>query len=102
MGLRSSAALTLAGVACATSALAWQQQRVQAESDPTFRVDVRLVRLLATVKDNHGRPLAGLTDKDFTITDNGIPQQITLFERHTAQPLSVAMVRALQLQELAQ
>ena len=90
MGFRRSTALILLMLACAVGVYAWQQQQQQA--DPTFRIDVRLVRLLATVKDNYGRPVAGLTEKDFRITDNGVPQQITLFERHTAQPLSVAIL----------
>lgn len=58
----------------------------------TFRADVRLVRLLATVKDAAGGLVGGLTKEDFRVFDNGVEQQISLFERHTAQPLSVGVV----------
>lgn len=60
--------------------------------EPVFRVKVNLVRLLATVKDANGAPLAGLNKADFTIFDNGVKQEISVFERHTAQPLSVAVM----------
>ena len=50
--------------------------------ETTFRVDVNLVRVLATVKDAEGRLVGSLEKKDFTLLDNGAPQQIALFERH--------------------
>lgn len=69
--------------------LAAAQQQSQ---EPVFRVDVQLVRLLATVKDVHGQPIGGLEKKDLEVYDNGVRQEIALFERHTAQPLSVAIL----------
>jgi Ca-activated chloride channel homolog len=60
--------------------------------EPVFKVDVRLVRLTATVKDANGGAVGGLEKTDFTVLDNGVPQTINLFERHTAQPLSVAIL----------
>jgi Ca-activated chloride channel family protein len=78
---RSAAGLTL--VAAALVAVA---------QEPTFRVDVRLVRMLATIKDNYGNPVGNLKKEEFTVLDNGVPQEIKLFERHTAQPLSVALL----------
>ena len=86
MGLvrRTAVMALLAGLA-----VAQQQQQSQ---DPVFRVDVQLVRLLATVKDANGQPVAGLHKTDLEIFDNGVKQEIALFERHTAQPLSVAIL----------
>jgi Ca-activated chloride channel homolog len=60
--------------------------------EPTFKVDVQLVRLIATVKDTTGKPVGGLSQNDFTVFDNGVKQSISLFERHTAQPLSIAVL----------
>lgn len=60
--------------------------------DTVFKVDVRLVRLIATVKDTTGKPVGGLSKDDFTIFDNGAKQTISLFERHTSQPLSVVIL----------
>ena len=50
--------------------------------ETVFRVDVSLVRLLATVKDAHGALVGDLGKKDFTVYDNGVQQDITLFEHH--------------------
>ena len=80
---RSTAVLSLAAAAASIFAVA---------QEPTFRVDVRLVRLLATVKDSSGNPIGNLKKEDFTVTDNGVAQEIALFERHTEQPLSVALL----------
>jgi Ca-activated chloride channel homolog len=65
---------------------------VVAAQEPVFRVNVRLVRLLATVKDNYGQSIGNLTKDEFTVLDNGVPQEISHFERHTEQPLSVALL----------
>jgi Ca-activated chloride channel homolog len=59
---------------------------------PTFRVDVSLVRVLATVKDSNGRLIGSLDKDDFTILDNGTRQQIAVFERRTEQPLLVSLL----------
>lgn len=63
-----------------------------ADTDPTIRVDVRLVRILATVKDANGALIGSLDKNAFEVRDNGVPQQIAVFERQTAQPLSVAIL----------
>jgi Ca-activated chloride channel family protein len=60
--------------------------------EPTFKVDVQLVRMLATVKNDAGAPIGGLSKEDFQIYENGIKQQISIFEPHTEQPLSVAIL----------
>lgn len=62
------------------------------EMAPTFRSDVRLVPLLATVKDENGQLIADLEPHEFTITDNGVRQEITVFEKRTEQPLSVSIL----------
>lgn len=59
---------------------------------PVYRVEVRFVRLLATVKDQYGRLVGSLAKQDFTVYDNGVQQEIAIFERRTEQPLSVALL----------
>ncbi|HYA16646.1 MAG TPA: VWA domain-containing protein [Bryobacteraceae bacterium] len=63
-----------------------------AQDSPVIRVDVRLVRILATVKDANGGLVGSLEKSDFTVKDNGAPQEIAVFERQTDQPLSVAIL----------
>jgi Ca-activated chloride channel homolog len=78
--------LAAAALACALLAAAQQ------EPEPVFRVDVRLVRMLATVKDPQGALVGGLDKSDFRVFDNGVPQEIAIFERRTEQPLNIALM----------
>ena len=63
-----------------------------AQERPIIRVEVKLVRVLATVKDAAGQPAGALERDDFEIYDNGARQQVAVFERQTAQPLYVAVM----------
>ncbi len=62
------------------------------EQEPVFRVDVKLVRILATVKNNAGELIGGLEKADFEVLDNGVRQELSVFERRTEQPLSIALL----------
>lgn len=61
-------------------------------ASPNFRSDVRLVPLLATVKDENGRLIADLDRDEFVVYDNGVEQRISVFEKRTEQPLSVSIL----------
>jgi Ca-activated chloride channel family protein len=58
----------------------------------TFKVDVKLVRLLVTAKDSKGTLIGSLDKPDFTVYDSGVKQEVAVFEHHTALPLSVALL----------
>lgn len=62
------------------------------DQQPRFTVDVRLVRVLATVKDTSGQLVGRLSKDDFYVLDNGVPQQLAVLEHHTEQPLSIAVM----------
>lgn len=47
--------------------------------EPTFKVDVQLVRLLATVKDSNGQLIGNLRREDFIVHDNGVRQEVSVF-----------------------
>jgi len=68
-------------------AAAPQSQKQQ----PTFRVNVRLVNVFATVTDAHGAPVAGLTKDDFQVLEDGVPQNISVFGQESELPLSIAL-----------
>ncbi|MSV35296.1 MAG: VWA domain-containing protein [Bryobacterales bacterium] len=63
-----------------------------AAQEPVFKVDVRLVRLLVTVKNLAGELVGSLEARDFAVTDNGVKQDIAVFEHQTTQPLSIALL----------
>lgn len=60
--------------------------------DPVLRVDVKLIRILASVRDQNGQLLGGLGKEDFQIFDNGAEQEIAIFERSTTQALNVIVM----------
>ena len=57
-----------------------------------IRVDVNLVRILATVKTADGRLVGALDKGDFELSDNGVKQEIAVFERETDQPLNITLL----------
>jgi Ca-activated chloride channel family protein len=63
-----------------------------AQPPTVIRVDVNLVHVIATVKNQSGQLVGALTKDDFEIYDNGVLQEIKVFEPQTDQPLSVALL----------
>jgi VWFA-related protein len=56
------------------------QQPAAPTDQPEFRSDTRLVIQQVTVKDKSGKPIQGLTAKDFSIVEDGVPQTIAFLE----------------------
>jgi hypothetical protein len=57
----------------------------------TLKVDVSLVLVEATVRDDKGRIVSDLKPEDFRVFEDGVEQQITSFSRDEL-PLAVALV----------
>ena len=70
-------------VVLATVAVGTQQQ-------PTFRGGTSIVPILATVLDKEGRLVPDLERGDFTVLDNGKPQEIVFFQ-NDVQPFTVVV-----------
>jgi Ca-activated chloride channel family protein len=54
-------------------------------------VNVNFVELYTSVLDRQGRPVEGLTQKDFAVTEDGVKQEIARFERVTDLPIHAAV-----------
>jgi len=74
------------------AALAGLAIAAEAQPQPVIRVNVNLVRIAATVKTTAGELVGALHKEDFAVTDNGVAQEIAVFERQSGQPLSVALM----------
>jgi VWFA-related protein len=66
------------------------QSVVDGQSASTVRVNTRLVEVNVIVTDKHGKPLAGLTQNDFSVFDEGRPEQIRVFSSATNVPSASA------------
>jgi Ca-activated chloride channel family protein len=63
----------------------------QQKQGPSFRVNVRLVNVFTTVTDAHGAPIADLAKDDFRVLEDGVPQTISVFDRESELPLTIAL-----------
>jgi Ca-activated chloride channel homolog len=82
----------LAFVATALPTPAGQQAVPSANDEvPRISVDVDLVELHATVTDRHGHLVTDLTQDNFQVYENGLPQQIRVF-RHEDVPVAAGLV----------
>src|SRR5204863_8489887 len=65
-----------------------QQQPAQTPpaGTPTFRTTTRLIVNTVTVKDKDGKPIEGLTAKDFVVTEDNEPQMISFVEFQRLPP----------------
>jgi len=61
------------------------------QSSPTISVNVKLVNVFVSVADGDGAPYAGLQKEDFRVYEDGIEQKLSIFERESGLPLSIAM-----------
>jgi VWFA-related protein len=60
------------------------------QSAPTIRSTTRLVQLSVVVTDKKGHPVTGLTKEDFTILDQGAPQEVAFFSSEAPAPVEAS------------
>ncbi|MGO9242307.1 MAG: VWA domain-containing protein [Bryobacteraceae bacterium] len=63
-----------------------------ATDDQVIKVEVALVNLYFTVRDNHGGYVGNLKQDDFEVLEDGQPQTIKTFARETDQPLTLGLL----------
>ncbi len=73
-----------ASILCLAATLSAQQigenKTPGAATPATFQASTQLVIETVVVKDKSGKPIEGLTAKDFSVTEDGAPQTIRFFE----------------------
>ncbi|MFP5229924.1 MAG: VWA domain-containing protein [Acidobacteriota bacterium] len=74
----------LAFVVCAA---AWPL----AAQTPDFHVETHLVTLTFTVRDAQGDLVSGLSQDDFTVYEDGVPQKVSFFSRESNLPLTLGL-----------
>lgn len=77
--LRASAALPLVHL-------------LRAQDQPVFSVDLKLVNVLATVRNKTGSLIGNLSQDDFSLSEDGRPQTIRNFSRETDLPLTLGLM----------
>jgi VWFA-related protein len=69
-----------------------QQAPTSQPQAPTISVDVKMVSMLASVRDKHGQLISTLTKDDFTVEQDGHPQTITYFAKESDLPLTLGLL----------
>jgi VWFA-related protein len=62
-----------------------------AQQTTSFRTQSNLVLVPTLVRDKSGKPVFALPVKDFTVTDNGVEQKISLEDDTDSQPLALVV-----------
>ncbi len=63
-----------------------------AQSDQKISVEVKVVNILASVRDKKGKTIGDLTKDDFVLTEDGKPQAIAYFAKESDLPLRMGLM----------
>jgi VWFA-related protein len=66
--------------------------RLAAQNNTTFSTDVKVVNVLATVRNKQGQLVNNLAQDDFLLTEDGRTQTIRYFSRDTDLPLTLGLL----------
>jgi len=91
-GMRTIIALTAALALYAQTPPKQTPQKPAEEELPSIKVDVNLVNVLASVRDKKGTLIPNLEKNDFTILEDGKPQEIKYFTRESDLPLTIGLL----------
>ena len=67
-------------------------RRASAQDEPVFSTEVKVVNVLATVRDKSGALITDLSQEDFALSEDGRPQTIRYFSRETDLPLTLGLL----------
>src|SRR4051794_27367194 len=81
---------TLLSLAICATLLA--QTKSDQDLPATIKVDVDIVNVLASVRDKRGALVSNLEKSDFTVLEDGKPQDIKYFAKETDLPLTIGLL----------
>lgn len=83
----------LIGFLCLTGiALLATQTSLRGMQEGAISIDVKVINLLATVRDKKGKIVSTLGQDDFILQEDGRPQSIRYFSKETELPLSLGLL----------
>jgi VWFA-related protein len=91
-GDRTFCALSLALVMAATTGAALRAQRRPDAQQPTINASATAIMVDVVVRDKKGHPVTDLEPTDFDLTEDGVAQDVTSFER-VSRGIGFAIVR---------
>jgi hypothetical protein len=68
------------------------QSNPEPQQTPPIAVNVKVVNVLACVRDKHGKIIPDLTRADFTLEEDGKPVTIHYFAKETNLPLTLGLL----------
>ncbi|HEY1949276.1 MAG TPA: VWA domain-containing protein [Bryobacteraceae bacterium] len=86
------AALSRRGFCFSAAALLGASGTGRAQEPPTFSTNVKVISVLANVRDKHGAIIRDLTKNDFALLEDGRPQTISYFTRQSDLPLTLGLL----------
>lgn len=79
-------------LALVSAMLAFHAPRATAQEQPTFTTEIKVVNVLASVRNKQGAFVRDLDKDDFSVLENGRPQTIRYFSRETDLPLTIGLM----------
>jgi len=68
------------------------RSKFETQQTPPIAVNVKVVNVLATVRDKHGKIVSNLTQGDFTLEEDGKPVTIRYFAKETNLQLALGLL----------
>src|SRR6476659_790378 len=94
--LRMAQILVCTAILLSSAAFCLAQRAVANADTPadatTLSVDVKVVNLLVTVRDKHGKIVSDLDKSDFTLEEDGHAAAIQYFSRESDLPLTLGLL----------
>jgi VWFA-related protein len=75
-----------------SAAATFARSRLRAQDDATFKTEIKVVNVLASVRTKKGEIIRGLTKDDFSLVEDGRPQAIKYFARQSDLPLTLGLM----------